>query len=114
MPKKFRALRLVLLLLGLLSISALFGCGGPSSQSGQNFDSIFNREVKPYAFNYTQWEAQTLNSMLKQKLSGTTPPSADEAQTVFNYFQTISQLEQLNSQMGQRPGHGPNRRHAAN
>jgi hypothetical protein len=101
MPKNFPALRLILLLLGLLSISSLVGCRGTSSQPGQNFDSVFNRAIKPYAFNYTQWEAQTLSSMLKQKLSRTKTPPADEAQTVFNYFQIISQLEQLNSQMGQ-------------
>jgi hypothetical protein len=101
MPKRFLALRIVLLMLGLLSILALFGCGVPSAQSAQNFDSIFDREVKPYAFNYTAWEANAFSTMLKRKLSGTAPSSADEAQTVFNYFQKISQLEQLDSQMGQ-------------
>lgn len=101
MPKKFRILKFALLMLGLLSISALFGCGGPSAQSAQNFNSVFNKVVKPYAFDYAEWEARTIISMLKQKLSGTARSSTDEVQTVFNYFQKISQLEQLNRQMGQ-------------
>ena len=94
MSEKRQGLKLILLILSLLGVMTMGGCAAQSAQSGANFDSAYQKDVRPYGFNYAAWEARTFGSMLKQKLSSPAIQSANETQTVFNYFQTISRLEQ--------------------
>jgi hypothetical protein len=101
MPKKIPISKLGLLTLGLLAALSLCSCAGQSTSHAPDFDSAYQNEVKPYSFNYAAWEAGTFSSMLKQKLSGSVPSTANDAQVVFEYFQTISQLEQIHNQLGQ-------------
>jgi hypothetical protein len=91
---------------GLLAIVMLGGCGSPATQSRPGFNAAYRREIKPYAFNYTEWEWQTFKGMFKQKFSAGPPDSGDDIQAVLNFFQIISTREQIENQSGQAAASG--------
>jgi hypothetical protein len=101
MNSKNGVLKLGLLILVGLIASVISSCGGQPTGQRANFDSTYANEVKPFRFNYGSWELDAFTSRFKQQLSGKATQPGNDSLAVFNYFQSIAQLEQLNNRSQQ-------------
>jgi uncharacterized protein YdcH (DUF465 family) len=77
-----------LLLLCLLSVSC-----------SSDFDSSLSSIVKPYRFNFVKWELGAISHEIGQWFSGDKEVSADQTETVIEYFSLAEQIKSLESEI---------------
>jgi len=88
-------LRLKFIVISLLLLCLLSG----SCSQGADFDSSLSSIVKPYRFNFVKWEIGAISHEVGQWFSGDDEVSADQTDTVIEYFSLVEQIKSLESEI---------------
>jgi hypothetical protein len=91
--------RLSVKFLAVLALVLVAGCAGYRNSSADSFEPTFNRAVHAYGFNFSGWEASSFRYLVHQKTDPVSLSQEDNIQLVLRFMQSLSELEQVNSQL---------------